>query len=50
MDQTQRYLMWYRKGHLSSTGECFDIGNVTAEVLKRFERNGEPFSGSENAY
>nr|WP_082592737.1 ADP-ribosylglycohydrolase family protein [Paenibacillus sp. Soil766] len=50
MDQMERYLKWYRTGHLSSTGECFDIGNATAEALRRFERTGEPFSGSENRY
>lgn len=50
MDQMERYLKWYRTGHLSSTGECFDIGNATAEALRRFERTGEQFSGSENRY
>jgi ADP-ribosylglycohydrolase len=24
-DQLKRYLRWWREGHLSSTGECFDI-------------------------
>jgi len=50
MDQMKRYVKWYRTGHLSSTGECFDIGNATAEALKRFEHTGEPYSGSENSY
>ncbi|WP_308639604.1 ADP-ribosylglycohydrolase family protein [Paenibacillus silvisoli] len=50
LDQMQRYVKWYRTGHLSSTGECFDIGNATVEALHRFERTGEPFSGSENKY
>jgi ADP-ribosylglycohydrolase len=44
-DQMQRYLRWYRDGHLSSTGYCFDIGNTTREALTRFEKSGEPFSG-----
>lgn len=26
-DQLQRFLRWFRKGYLSSTGRCFDIGN-----------------------
>ena len=26
-DQIERYVRWYRDGHLSSTGRCFDIGN-----------------------
>src|SRR5215210_1415035 len=44
-DQMQRYLRWYRDGHLSSTGYCFDIGNTTREALTRFEESGEPYSG-----
>jgi ADP-ribosylglycohydrolase len=47
-DQMQRYLRWYRDGHLSSTGTCFDIGNATREALMAFERTGHPFSGSTN--
>jgi ADP-ribosyl-[dinitrogen reductase] hydrolase len=45
-DQMSRYLDWYRRGHLSSTGTCFDIGNATRAALHRFERDGEPFAGS----
>jgi ADP-ribosyl-[dinitrogen reductase] hydrolase len=41
----QRYLRWYRDGHLSSTGYCFDIGNTTRDALVRFENSDEPFSG-----
>ncbi|MBD0328939.1 MAG: ADP-ribosylglycohydrolase family protein [Thermoleophilia bacterium] len=48
-DQMERYLRWYRAGHLSSTGECFDIGNATRAALERFERTGEPFAGSTDA-
>lgn len=44
-DQMRRYVRWYREGHNSSTGFCFDIGNTTAEALHRFERTGEPYSG-----
>ena len=44
-DQMRRYVSWYREGHLSSTGVCFDIGLVTSESLRRFEETGEPFSG-----
>ena len=46
LDQAERYVRWYRDGHLSSTGACFDIGNATASALLRFERTGDPFSGS----
>ena len=45
-DQMERYVRWYRDGHLSSTGHCFDIGNATSSALHRFERTGEPLSGS----
>jgi ADP-ribosylglycohydrolase len=45
-DQMQRYVRWYREGHLSSTGSCFDIGNTVRAALRAFERTGEPFSGS----
>ncbi len=46
VDQLQRYLRWYRHGHLSSTGVCFDIGNTVSGALARFERTGEPYCGS----
>ncbi|GAB4270804.1 ADP-ribosylglycohydrolase family protein [Thermincola ferriacetica] len=45
-DQMERYLMWYRDGHLSSTGKCFDIGNTVRKALLRFDRSGEPYCGS----
>ena len=41
----RRYVRWYRDGHWSSTGSCFDIGNATRAALERFERTGEPFPG-----
>jgi ADP-ribosyl-[dinitrogen reductase] hydrolase len=49
-DQMRRYLRWYREGHLSSNGRCFDIGNTTRDALMRFERTGEPYSGSTDKY
>jgi ADP-ribosylglycohydrolase len=48
VDQLERYVRWYREGHLSSTGDCFDIGTTTAGALRRFERTHEPFCGSED--
>ena len=45
-DQIQRYLRWYREGYLSSTGECFDIGNTCLSAITEFERSGEPYCGS----
>lgn len=49
-DQMERYVRWYRQGHLSSIGRCFDIGNATRAALHRFEQTGEPYSGSSNPY
>jgi ADP-ribosylglycohydrolase len=46
IDQLERYLRWYREGHLSSTGRCFDIGNTVRGALLRFEETAEPYSGS----
>lgn len=40
-DNLARYVRWYRHGHLSSTGRCFDIGGTTSRQLRRFERTGE---------
>ncbi|HNQ22822.1 MAG TPA: ADP-ribosylglycohydrolase family protein [Phycisphaerae bacterium] len=45
VDQMQRYVRWRREGYLSSTGECFDIGNTTATALSAFERSGRPYCG-----
>jgi ADP-ribosylglycohydrolase len=45
-DQMRRYVRWWRDGHWSSTGRCFDIGNTTLDALARFEETGEPFAGS----
>ncbi len=50
VDQLSRYLRWYREGHMSATGECFDIGNATREALRRFEETGERYSGSTDPY
>lgn len=49
-DQMVRYTRWYREGYWSSTGHCFDIGNTVSGALRRFERTGEPFSGSTDPY
>lgn len=45
-DQMGRYLNWWKWGYLSSTGSCFDIGTTVRSALERFERSGEPYSGS----
>ena len=36
IDQLERYVRWWKEGHFSSTGRCFDIGNATREALDRF--------------
>ncbi|RCX22515.1 ADP-ribosylglycohydrolase [Fontibacillus phaseoli] len=46
--QMARYHSWMRHGYLSSTGECFDIGNATREAILNFERTGEGYSGSQD--
>ncbi len=45
-DQLTKYVRWYREGHMSVTGKCFDIGGTTTDALERFERTGNPYSGS----
>lgn len=45
-NQMQRYVRWYREGYMSSTGECFDIGNTIIGALQRFERDSNPYAGS----
>lgn len=45
-DQMERYVQWYLEGYLSSTGECFDIGLTVLRALERYQRAGEPLSGS----
>lgn len=45
-DQMERYVRWWREGHWSSTGRCFDIGTATRAALAHFERTGEPYAGS----
>lgn len=45
-DQMTRYVRWWREGHLSSTGSCFDIGPTTRASLQRYVGTGDPYSGS----
>ena len=44
-DQMQKYCKWDEEGYMSSTGECFDIGNTTLKALNKFRATGEPYSG-----
>ena len=46
VEQMNRYCNWYEHGYLSSTGECFDIGNTVNQALFQYKTSGNPFSGS----
>jgi ADP-ribosyl-[dinitrogen reductase] hydrolase len=50
IDQLERYVRWYRKGYLSSTGFFFDIGGTTSAALRRFERTREPYPGDDDPF
>jgi ADP-ribosylglycohydrolase len=43
--QLETYCRWYRHGHLSATGRCFDIGNTTQAALHRFEAERQDYPG-----
>ena len=45
VDQLERYTRWYREGHLSVNGKCFDIGDTTKEALHKFEQTHNPCCG-----
>jgi ADP-ribosyl-[dinitrogen reductase] hydrolase len=48
-DAMRRFVRWWRSGHLSCTGDCFDIGIATRTALARFEQNpNDPFAGSDD--
>ncbi|HEY9659275.1 MAG TPA: ADP-ribosylglycohydrolase family protein, partial [Allocoleopsis sp.] len=49
IDQMNRYCNWYQNGYLSSTGDCFDIGNTVRQALHQYKTSGNPFSGSTHA-
>lgn len=49
-DQMERYVRWWKEGHLSSTGACFDIGNTTRTALSAFLKTGNSTSGQTDAY
>ncbi len=49
-DQMDRYCKWWRDGHLSSNGQCFDIGNTVMSALQHYEESGDPFSGSTDPF
>jgi len=45
-DQMERYVRWWREGHLSPTGDCFDIGGTVSTALGKFLSYGDPYAGS----
>ena len=49
-DQMDRYWRWYRKGYMSSTGRCFDIGNTTWAGLQHYKDTGDPYSSDKDAW
>ena len=49
-DQMDRYCRWADDGYLSSTGDCFDIGNTVRSALGRYQRTGDPYAGSTDPY
>lgn len=46
IDQLRLYVSWYRTGHMSANGTCFDIGNTVKAALHKFESEGGPYCGS----
>lgn len=50
VDQLERYVRWYRHGHMSCTGTCFDIGGTTSAALRVFERTRQPYCGSTSGH
>jgi ADP-ribosylglycohydrolase len=49
-DQMERYVRWWREGHLSPTGECFDIGGTVSTALGKFLSYGDPYAGSDHPH
>ena len=45
LHQLQTYRRWWRDGHFSVKGYCFDIGNATRAALAKFEQTHEPYCG-----
>ncbi len=50
IDLLGRYVRWRDKGHLSSTGEAFDVGGTIGAALARFDRTHKPWCGSTDPY
>jgi len=48
--QLETYVRWWKDGHFSVKGRCFDIGNTTSAALSRFTRTKEPYCGNTDAH
>jgi ADP-ribosylglycohydrolase len=44
--QLETYVRWWRDGHLSVKGRCFDIGFTTRAAIARFQERRQPYPGS----
>ena len=49
-DCMNRFVDWRDGGVNSVTGACFDIGNTTCDALDRYLRDGNPYTGSTDAF
>jgi ADP-ribosyl-[dinitrogen reductase] hydrolase len=49
-DQAERYVRWWRDGHHSATGTCFDIGNTVRAALSSFRLDGVAAAGSSDPF
>ncbi|MDO6678436.1 ADP-ribosylglycohydrolase family protein [Shewanella sp. 4_MG-2023] len=49
-DQIQRYLSWWKEGHNSVNGQCFDIGNTVSDALTKFQFDNDANAGSSDEY
>jgi ADP-ribosyl-[dinitrogen reductase] hydrolase len=45
-DQMNRYVNWWQWGHMSATGDCFDIGMTVQQALQTYLATGNPVAGS----
>jgi ADP-ribosylglycohydrolase len=46
LHQLETYVRWWRDGHLSVKGRCFDIGITTSAALGGFLQRRQPYPGS----
>jgi ADP-ribosyl-[dinitrogen reductase] hydrolase len=45
-DLMRRFGAWWKGGHNSATGRCFDIGHATSSALQRYLKTDDPLAGS----